>query len=275
MKLGQVCKHLWHSEWPARTAGLLFLVAVCAGAYWLGVDHRRSGITPDGLYIDPKYLDFGEVWEQERFEWTLPIENRAKVDAEISHFLASYQCLDLRPARLVVPAGESRNLMLKLDLTWNMEVGAKGGPRPEGSGILRREESGDGLRSRFELNLAPVASDKRSVYSNWRVSGRVRKAISIAPRALHFRHPQMRGQAFEPLFLRVRAHADFKNVLTEYDRNELTVNHMPDSVPNEWLFRVAPNPRRKVFVYRPPLSSASGLGEQSRACMSARGSRSC
>jgi hypothetical protein len=54
MRLRHFFRFLSTSERALRVSGLMLLVTVCAGAYWLGVDHRRSGITPDGHFIEPK-----------------------------------------------------------------------------------------------------------------------------------------------------------------------------------------------------------------------------
>ena len=77
MRFWRLCQHVWRSNWSGPVFGFGFLAIVCGFAYLAGARQRDSGVTPDGLYIDPKYLDFGEVWEQEAFEWTLLIENRA------------------------------------------------------------------------------------------------------------------------------------------------------------------------------------------------------
>lgn len=68
-----------------------------------------------GLVIATKYLNFGEVWEDERFPWTLPIENRSSKEVRLE-LRSSCNCLATVPSSLTIPAGEQRDIVLTMDL---------------------------------------------------------------------------------------------------------------------------------------------------------------
>ncbi|MBI1900438.1 MAG: hypothetical protein HYS13_04890, partial [Planctomycetia bacterium] len=71
------------------------------------------------LWIPPERLDFGEVWQEKRFEWILPIENRANREITIAELISNCGCavIELEPRPLTIPAGGKANLRAILDLT--------------------------------------------------------------------------------------------------------------------------------------------------------------
>ncbi|MBY0231201.1 MAG: DUF1573 domain-containing protein [Gemmataceae bacterium] len=112
---------------PSRTVvvlcGLIALVGcvLVAAAAKITADATRprpvQQAKRESLVVDPARLDFGEVLENERFAWTLPIENRGDAEARITKFQENCVCAKFDPPSLVIPPGETREVRLTLDLT--------------------------------------------------------------------------------------------------------------------------------------------------------------
>lgn len=101
---------------PSRSA----LVALLAAAgRWAGSIFSLSkpdNATGPALVVAEGHLDFGEALDQSAFRWVLPIENRGTADVNITGFGKSCSCAEVTPKALVIPAGETREVTLSLDL---------------------------------------------------------------------------------------------------------------------------------------------------------------
>lgn len=67
------------------------------------------------LTVDPAHLDFGDVWESDKFEWSAPVRNRTETALQVSAYSSSCSCVSASSSRLI-PAGESAPLTFRIDL---------------------------------------------------------------------------------------------------------------------------------------------------------------
>jgi hypothetical protein len=112
----------------------------------------------NGLEPASDHLDFGEVWEDTQFSMVLPITNHRGQDIEIKQFIKSCNCSRVEPPSLTIPARQTREIRLILDLT------AK---KPEEFAADSRD---------FEVNISPeIPDERRSTW--WTIRGRVRSVL--------------------------------------------------------------------------------------------------
>lgn len=57
------------------------------------------------LTIDPRHLNFGEVWETDRFEWTVPVQNEADLPLRVAPLNNSCGCVGLFASEVIPPNG--------------------------------------------------------------------------------------------------------------------------------------------------------------------------
>lgn len=105
-----------------RLQGLSVFCFIAILGAALGYAFRRPAtIAPKNeetvrLSIPPGALIIGTVWEDDRFDWTVPIENKEAVPVEVASFSRSCNCLSIEPEAFVLEPGERRNLHLQIDL---------------------------------------------------------------------------------------------------------------------------------------------------------------
>jgi hypothetical protein len=159
------------------------LLAVVIGIGLLGVlgarhyRANRSHQSPDqsvqgrvaDLYISPAKLDFGSVWESSSSQWVLPIENRGEEDVEIEDLVATCGCTNIEPRSVTVPAHQSREVRVTVDLT-------QGG-----------QQKADSITARaFEVQLRPKLQTGMTLREGdrWGLRGTVRPLLRIQPTAV-------------------------------------------------------------------------------------------
>ena len=152
MCLAQLIRTIWQSSWSGPVFGFAFVAAICGFAYLAGARQRDSGVTPDGLYIDPKYLDFGEVWEQEGLKLTLPVVNRSREPIDLQPHSDACACLSVSPSRLYLQPGDRGELQLSIDLTGKETQAVSFSRREEGS-TSRLLSTSDSTRRRMTIPL--------------------------------------------------------------------------------------------------------------------------
>src|SRR5262245_11214444 len=133
--------------WLGRGIAFAVLVAACLWAYWLG--SWRPTPVEERLYIDPKYLDFGEVWENPKFEWVLPIENPGDEDVQIVGFASSCRSLIVQPANGTVPGRGTVSFRLNFDLTSRSGAGGCGSAG-------QQHESPSAKQRDYALRIVPL-----------------------------------------------------------------------------------------------------------------------
>lgn len=61
-------------------------------------------VSVDNLQIPTHSLDFGVIWESDRFEHTMPVTNPGPTPAEVTAWTTSCGCLGVTPDRLTLKA---------------------------------------------------------------------------------------------------------------------------------------------------------------------------
>ncbi len=110
-------------------------------------------------------LQFGEVWEDTAFPWTLQVHNTGRKPIRIASFSHSCSCATIEPRSLVIPAGETHELKLTIDLA-DTDVGS------------------DEPTRQFRLQLWPQLELGGSVRYEWTVRGVVRKPVRLGQKWL-------------------------------------------------------------------------------------------
>jgi hypothetical protein len=149
-------------------ATVALLALILSGGLILKWTREFWNNTDAALVVDPQYLDFGDVWAQPDFRWTLPIRNTTGRDIRVDGFQVSCKCTSIEPESLVVPARGEASVSLAIDLT----------------GAVASEPLGKARD--LSLHLAPVVEGGPPISASWTLKGRVRKALEVAPRAVFF-----------------------------------------------------------------------------------------
>jgi hypothetical protein len=120
----------------------------------------RSPELDDSLASDNLY--FGDAWETKDFKWQFFIKNRGSSDVSISRFEMSCSCLSIDPKSVVITAGEQKGVQVNLDL--------------HNKGALNTHKD-------FSAEIWPLLSGSSGSTRGhpWRISGRVRKLLSVEP----------------------------------------------------------------------------------------------
>jgi hypothetical protein len=105
----------------------MVVVAALLSALGAVAIHKTWGaVAPDAiskprnplLFVPEERLDFGQAWETREFHWTLPITNQCERDVEIESFATTCNCTKVVPSSLSIPKGETRDILLSIDLTF-------------------------------------------------------------------------------------------------------------------------------------------------------------
>jgi hypothetical protein len=109
-------------------------------------------------------LDIGEVWEAKGFRWTLPVTNCSEQDLKIKEWGGSCNCTAISPSSLTIPAGETREITVVLDLT-----------------DYKQTERNTSIRT-FSAEIVPVVcrmDGVRITTVGWNLQGRIRSALGL------------------------------------------------------------------------------------------------
>lgn len=87
---------------------------------------RADGRSAGDLVISAGSLNFGQVWCQRDFSWTVPIENRSDHTIHVASLQASCGCTSVEPSSFTLPPGAEQDLTFTLDLLPNNRKGGSG-----------------------------------------------------------------------------------------------------------------------------------------------------
>lgn len=184
--------------WFLRIHICIFL-AVIAG---IGGMHLGQLLSPDGqtaisnapslLTVPSSALSIGEVWENGAFEWVLPIQNHSDNELEIKHFSTSCNCLFVRPSRLCIPGGGTRDIRLLLDF------------RSQDTPKLNHGASKQVQSREFSVTVKPnVDYQGPHGIQEWTVKAKVRSAILLDTPTLVFVGTSRLAQPLAPKTVKV------------------------------------------------------------------------
>jgi hypothetical protein len=154
------------SEFSTRSRLVLFglLALLFCGGLYLGNDFLVERPYNAGLHVDPKFLDFGEVWAEKEFKWRIPIENRSDRPVGIASFTASCQCSQIEPDTLTIEPGSTAEVVATIDLT----VGRDADP-PE-------------PRRKFTIAIHPIVAVATSRPPGFVLNGVAKDPFTVSPR---------------------------------------------------------------------------------------------
>lgn len=153
--------------WARKYAAVAFLGISCALAYSITKNRRIAAESPELLPIEST-LFFGEVWENRDFPWKLGLRNTTDHQLRIRSVSLSCGCGKASPTSLLIPAGETAEIDLNLDLSHAFL-------KPAASPV------GD-----FEVKVAlHVENESLSTYVAT-VRGKVKRAVSLSESLVDF-----------------------------------------------------------------------------------------
>lgn len=171
---------------------VLLVAAGCVAAYGFG--RSRNTSPTEGLFVAAPSLDFGEVWEQHDFKWTLVIENRRQEDVPIVGFAPALAITDINPTILTIAAGGRAEVRLTLDLTSPPLSRRAGFRMREGSGT-RFENSAQERVALFEAPIRPRILGAPPNDLAWALRGRVRRILTFTPALVDFDAAVTQGES--------------------------------------------------------------------------------
>jgi hypothetical protein len=187
-----------------------------------------------GLEPATDSLQFGEVWEDTQFLWTVPITNRRAQDIEIERFVTSCTCSQVEPRTLVIPAGQTREIRLTLDL------------------ISKRSQEAPWPVSDFEMSISPRVKGDEGGLSPiwWTIRGRVRSAIRFDTPFADVGRKSELGQPLPPAQMAVKVLPTVRSLTATSSSPQfgVGVRRSPD-VSDHWEVVVTPRgtlPRGEV-----------------------------
>jgi hypothetical protein len=208
-----------------RIALVVATVGLAIAGTWRYRSDRssRGGEDPQaiGLHVDPECLDFGEAWEDSHFSWVLPIENRSSSDIAIERFYNSCVCTEITPSSLLVPPGQTRDVLLTINLRDDRKLEAK---------------------YDFEVGVAAiVAGDGGQASQEWVVRGRVRRAVEFDPLVVDFGRHSEREQPLPPKRVRVKDLAGVESLAVNGSPDGFTVQvNRPAEDPSRFDIEIVP-----------------------------------
>lgn len=185
-----------------RTVAAAVLLASCGASWWIWteIDIHENLSANAGLVVENRYLNFGQVWEQSRFRWKVPITNSGSEEVQVMGFSATCSCLAVEPPAFAMQPGESREVELTFDLT------RRG-----------KELVGDWERS-FEVRLFPQVQAAAARPAGWTFTGNVKVPIVLSPPILEFgEKPLFHGQSAAPQEVRVSCATPLDSLICRWD----------------------------------------------------------
>jgi hypothetical protein len=219
------------------------LALVCGGAWYVGYDMHTSVEQPGALEAEPGCLDFGEVWEDRAFPWTMRVRNVSGREIAISGINASCGCARITPSSLRIPAGEQADFTLSLDLRFDHQ---------------------QALANNFAVDLVPILDGERRQSVGWTVRGRVRRLLSVEPTEINLDDGLLIGQEFPTPRIKVKAHAPLAKVVARCPKElgeVLACNPRPGDTEFEFALLLNPSLTVGAFefgVMLEPTSSEAG-----------------
>jgi hypothetical protein len=213
-----------------QVACITFMSLALVIIWWLLTASQKDIASPPTTPVLASRLDFGEVWEDTSFKWTMILENHSA--AEISIDLdSSCSCTEMSPKTHTLTAGESQKLRLTIDLT---------------SGASQRKAQ-DGLEN-FEVNISAQIRQngvQEKTAAQWVIKGKVKRAVK-----------------FDKSFVNLGRHSDCvkivpEQVITAKIQTPLTGITLSDPPP--WLtFSLNQVGEDFQFSFRPKAGLAAG-----------------
>jgi Protein of unknown function (DUF1573) len=184
------------------TAGALWIISsgyVLFGEIWRS---RRVPLPP--LSIEAASLDFGSVWNSEKFEWTVPIRNASDVPINVGRLEGSCTCTLVTPSSFVLNPGEEVRVKLRYDL------------------FSRTRQNGDATVPFDDLLSAYMNGDERPLAA-WHIRGFVKNAFSSKPNQLDFGDAVAEGRPYPTRTINVTCFQSCRDLEVSADEKNVAV----------------------------------------------------
>jgi Protein of unknown function (DUF1573) len=164
------------------------------------------------LRINPDQLDFGTVWEQENFSWSIVIENKSAHEVIVEHIAADCSCTRVEPRNFALQAGEARNVRLTINLfpKANQQTA---GERP------------------FDIQIAALTGGQNKGRANWRLKGVVRSALKLQLREIDLGRPSELAERPPEGTIRLQSLVPLKRVFAKTDSEIFDAKATPSAEP--------------------------------------------
>jgi hypothetical protein len=197
---------------------VLLLCAAMLSAAAVGANRflwptRSAAVAPGPqVAVVVERTHFGEVSESDRFEWTVPVENREPEAVAVTGIAGSCECMAVEPQQFTLEPGGRIDLRLTLDLR----------PRPE-----KRVEADVWP---FEVVLMPLFKPEPGKVRRspeWKVSGRVRRVLDVPDEVSLGTHSEF-APALLPRSLVVIPKVPVRSLRAEVDRPDVAADVRSD-----------------------------------------------
>lgn len=131
-------------------------------------DEANAPQVIDGVAIRAKHLNLGDLWEVDDYETTLVLENQRSTGVTIRSFATSCDCTSVEPKSLTIPAKQTREVKVRLNLTHRspFQLGAE--------------------KRSLSVSLVPTFEDSGASRGGWLLSGTVQSRVVLDTHLLQF-----------------------------------------------------------------------------------------
>jgi len=247
-RVGRFCG-FWARRPFLSGLGAATFVACTAGAgfvlYQSTVSSRSASQPVAKFSVPEESLQVGTVWEDERFQTSIPVTNNEPFSVDVASFSASCDCLSIEPASFRIDPAETRKLSLCVDLTSQAAISEK-------------------FSVRFTPLLAHGPSGGPTRGPQWSLTGTVRRALLFQQKTYYLgRHSEL-AQPMPQLVIPVQAAVDLKALSVESDHPSISTEVGPNTAGNytvtiRWLSELPVGPFNATVTLRPIHSTGDPL----------------
>jgi len=184
------------------TAGAFWVIAsgyVLLAEIW---ESRKAPLPP--LSIEAASLDFGSVWNSEKFEWAVPIRNASAFPIDVGRLEGSCTCTSVSPSSFVLKPSEEVRVTLRYNL------------------FSRTRQNSDATVPFDDLLSAFVSGDERPL-ARWHIRGLVKNAFICKPTQLDFGDTLVAGRAYPARGIDVTCFQPCRDLVVSADERNVAV----------------------------------------------------
>ncbi|MFO0900600.1 MAG: DUF1573 domain-containing protein, partial [Pirellulales bacterium] len=209
-------QRVWRKDRPSRSLG----ASGRGGVYGFGRLTGGPAAPRPALFVESRYLDFGEHEVAKDFVWRLPIQNTTAEPIEVLALKASCGCTKVAPQAFRVPPGETAEVTLTLDLA------------PTKEADLAAEFTNFSVELTPQLRLPPAEP------LSFRLTGRVFSPYQLEPAYLSFGNDYVAGEPPPKRTVRVRSRRPAEKLAAVCERGTATVAVTPSD--DGYLLSITP-----------------------------------
>lgn len=223
---------------------LAIIVVLCAAVAAVGGTLAGRWNSPNrvekpqlqpALFIDPKDLEFGEVWETERFELPATLENRG-AGVEAFKLSGSCSCLSVEPAECRLAPGEKVRVLIRLNLT------------------TQSNDPGREKTQAFDTTVVAISGDQ-AVSSRWVIRGTIRSVLGGLPKQLECGPISDLASMAEPTVLEINSTTPLRSLTAVVEHHGHPQRSCLLTAPTVSESQFSRNFRLQLATYRQPCDS--------------------